>query len=144
MFCSKINTKIRQLLRQFDSLLENNIDTALQITTQLKALLSSSVADLLTAVIPGNIDDIIRKQLVYSLDKAIEALAIANTCKDFKNINDKLKCFAMQLSLKEPHLQDAILQKLASLLAGELDGKRLKQSIYDLYTQAKYTTAKDF
>ncbi len=143
MFCSKINAHIRQLLRQFDNLLESNIDTALQITTQLKALLSSSVADLLTELIPGNIDDIIRKQLIYALDRSIEALAIANTCKDFKNINDKLKCFAMQLSAKEPHMQDAILQKLASLLAGELDGKRLKQNIYDLYTQAKYTTAKN-
>jgi flagellar basal body-associated protein FliL len=47
-----------------------------------------------------------------------------------------------QIKQRDPQLQDAILQKLASLLAGELDGNKLKQALYDLYTQAKYTTAK--
>lgn len=142
MFCSKMKTQVRQLLQQFDGYVERNVDTALQITTLLKNLLTSPAADMLTAIIPGNVDDIIRRQLIYALGKAIEALAIAEACKPYTDVNDKLKCFAQQLQLKEPELQDALLQKLASLLAGELDGNRLKQSIYDLYTQAKYTANK--
>ena len=55
---------------------------------------------------------------------------------------EKLKCFVTQLRDKEPDLQDALLQKLACLLAGTLDGNRMKQNIYDLYTQVKYTTGK--
>lgn len=142
MFCSKMKTQVRQLLTQFDTYVERNVDTALQITTRLKAFLSSPVADMLTAIIPGSVDDVIRIQLIAALGKAIEALAVIDSCKQYTDANEKLNCFATQLSQKDPELQDALLQKLASLLAGQLDGNRLKQSIYDLYTQAKYTTGK--
>lgn len=142
MFCTKMKKQIRLLLQQFDSYLEKNVDTALQITTAIKRFLESPVADMLTAIIPGSIDDIIRRQLIYALDKSVEALAIAEHCKQYTGIDEKLKCFVSQLQQREPDMQDALLQKLASLLAGTLDGNRLKQSLYDLFTQVKYTTAK--
>ncbi|PQJ12131.1 hypothetical protein CJD36_010115 [Flavipsychrobacter stenotrophus] len=134
--------QIRLLLQQFDSYLEKNVDTALQITTAIKQFLESPVADILTAIIPGSVDDIIRRQLIYALDKSVEALAIAEHCKQYTDIEEKLKCFVSQLQQRGPDMQDALLQKLASLLAGTLDGNRLKQSVYDLFTQVKYTTAK--
>ena len=142
MFCTKMKTQVRQLLQQFDSYVEKNVDTALRITTAIKSFLQSPVADVITAIIPGGVDDIIRRQLIYALDKSLEALAIADSCRQYSDIDAKLKCFAEQLKLREPDLQDALLQKLASLLAGTLDGNRLKQSIYDLYTQVKYTAGK--
>lgn len=134
--------QVRRLLAHFDEVLERNIDTALHITTQLKQFLASPVADVLTAIIPGNIDDIIRRQLIATLDKVIEGLFIADSCREFKSTADKLKCFALHLQQAEPQLKDAILQKMASLLAAELDGNRLKQSLYDLYTQAKFAAGK--
>jgi hypothetical protein len=142
MFCRKMKSQVRLLLQQFDNYLEQNVDTALQITTSIKRFLESPVADILTVIIPGSVDDIIRRQLIYALDKSIEALAIADSCKEYTDIGEKLRCFATQLKQREPDMQDALLQKLASLLAGTLDGNRLKQSIYDLYTQVKYTTGK--
>ncbi len=142
MFCTKMKIQVRKLLQQFDAYVERNVDTALQITTAIKQFLESPVADILTAVIPGSADDIIRRQLIYALDRSIEALSIADSCKAYTDINEKLKCFVTQLRDKEPDLQDALLQKLACLLAGTLDGNRMKQSIYDLYTQVKYTTGK--
>lgn len=142
MFCTKFKLRIRKLLSQFDNLLESNIDTALYITTRLKQLLASPAADLLTAIIPGNVDDIIRRQLIYTIDKVLEGLTIAGNCQQFSSTADKLKCFATQLQQAEPHLADAILQKMASLLTAELDGNRLKQSVYDLYTQAKFSVDK--
>lgn len=142
MFCSKMKKQVRLLLQQFDSYVEKNVDTALQITTAIKKFLESPVADILTAIIPGSVDDIIRRQLIYAIDKSIEALTIADSCKQYTDINEKLKCFVMQLKQREPDMQDALLQKLASLLAGTLDGNRLKQRVYDLYAQARYTTEK--
>jgi hypothetical protein len=72
----------------------------------------------------------------------VEALTIVETCKQYTDTNEKLKCFVTQLQQRDPQLQDAILQKLASLLACQLDGQRLKQSLYDLFTQAKYSSSK--
>jgi hypothetical protein len=142
MFCIKMKSQLKSLLHEFDSYVDAHIDTALEITAALKSALTSPVTDLIVALIPGNIDDALRNALITALDKTITALNIADACKQYTDVNDKLKCFVTQLQLKDPQLQDAILQKLASLLAGDLDGQRLKQSLYDLYTQAKYSATK--
>lgn len=142
MFCTKMKSQIKALLRQFDTYVDANIDTALKVTTELKSILSSPAADIITAIIPGEIDDTIRRQLINGLGKVIEALTIVDSCKQLTDINAKLQCFIQQLEKYDPQLQDAVLQKLASLLAGVLDGQRMKQSLYDLYTQAKYSVTK--
>lgn len=142
ILCKTIKGKLRSLLRHFDNYVDAHIDTALQITTALKNMLSSPVADIISAIIPGDLDNTIRQQLIYALSKAVEALLIAENCKQFTEVNEKLDCFIQQLKLRDPLLQDAILQKLASLLTSRLDGRRMKQSLYDLYTQAKYSAAK--
>ena len=142
MLCTKIKSNLKALLRKFDSYVDTHVDTALKVTTALKQILASPVADVITAIIPGDLDEKIKTKLVDGLGKVTAALAIAETCKEITDVNAKLQCFVTQLNLHDPNLQDAILQKLASLLAGHLDGQRLKQSLYDLYTQAKYAAGK--
>ncbi len=139
MILIKLKIKLKSMLQEFDNYVEKHVDTALKITTELKKLLVSPAADILVAIIPSGTDNRIREQLVNALDKGIEALTIAEKCKQFTDTNEKLKCFIQQMQLRDPLLQDAVLQKLASFLAGFLDGFRLKQSLYDLYTQAKYS-----
>jgi bacterioferritin-associated ferredoxin len=134
--------RLRQLLHEFDNYVDAHIDTALKITTELKNILTSPAADIITAIIPGDIDNTVREGLITALSKITEALTIADNCKECTDINAKLQCFIQQLQQYDPQLQDAILQKLASLLTGFLDGQRLKQSLYDLYTQAKYSITK--
>ena len=142
MFCTKMKIKLKSLLREFDNYVDAHIDVALKITAALKQILSSPEADIITAIIPGDLDNAIRQQLINALSKVLEALTIVANCKQYTDINDKLQCFIQQLQQYDPQLQDAILQKLASLLVGNLDGQRLKQSLYDLYTQAKYSASK--
>ena len=133
---------MRKLLRQFDSYIDANIDTAIQVTNTLKAVLSSPVTDLVTAIIPGEVDDMLKVQLLKALEKAVQALLIADSCKQYSTLNEKLACFAQQLNQRDPQLRDAVLLKLASLLAGFLDSQRFKQHVYDLYTQVKYSAIK--
>jgi hypothetical protein len=142
MFCTQIKRKLRSLLMHFDSFIDKHVTTALQITSALKSILSSPAADILTAIIPGDLDNVLKQQAVAALAKIADALTIADTCRQCKSGEEKIKCFVAQLQQHDPHLQDALLLKVASLLAGYLDGQRLKQSLYDMYTQAKYTAAK--
>ena len=142
MFCTKMKSQIKALLREFDNYVDDHIDMALKITTALKNVLTSPVADVLTAIIPGDIDDTIKQDLITALGKAIDVLTIADNCKQYTDVNALLVCFVQQVQQRDPQLQDAILQKLASLLAGHLDGQRLKQNLYDLYTQGKYAASK--
>jgi predicted oxidoreductase len=138
MLCTKIRTQIKVLLSKFDSFMDAHIDTALKVMVALKNVLSSPVADVLTAIIPGDVDNVIQQDLINAISKAIEVLTIADNCKQYTNLNDQLNCFLQQIKLLDPQFQDTILLKLASLVAGTLDGGRLEQSLYDLYTQAKY------
>lgn len=143
MFCTKFKGQIKKMLQEFDSYVDDHIDIALKITTELKQVLVSPVADIVLAIIPGDIDKAIRAQLINALNKVLEALTIASNCRQYTDVNEKLKCFTDQLRQHDPHLQDAILQKMASLLAGHIDGQRMRQSLYDLYTQAKYSASKN-
>jgi hypothetical protein len=142
MFCTKMRSQIKRMLRQFDNYVNEHINTALKITIALKRVLSSPVADIITTIIPGDVDNIIRQQLLMALEKATTVLLMADKCRRYTSISEKLDCLVRELRQQSPELQDAFLQKLASLLAGELDGNRLKQSLYDLYTQAKYSVTK--
>jgi hypothetical protein len=142
MFCPTSGSKIKIALKQFDQYVNAHIDTALKVTTAIKNALASPAADIITAIIPGSLDDTIRTQLLNAIIKVVEVLTIADNCKQCTSAEEKLKCFVAQIQQRDPQLQDAILQKLASLLAAELDGQRLKQALYDLYTQAKYVTTK--
>ena len=142
MICTKMKSQLKSLLRDFDSYVDTHIDTALKITEALKNLLSSPVADILTAIIPGDLDNTIRQDLITALGKAITVLTIADNCKQYTDVNALLNCFIQQVQQRDPQLQEALLQKLASLLVSQLDGQRLTQTLYDLYTQAKYTASK--
>lgn len=142
MFCLKFRSRLKHLLNQYDKVVEQHIDTAISVTTNLKNFLKGGYGDIITSIIPGQVDDLIRIRLVKALEKTLDALSIVNTCKDAVGVEQKLKCFVAETSRRDPELRDALLAKLASLLASELDGKRLQQSLYDLYTQAKYTADK--
>lgn len=142
MFCDKLRLKIKSLLRQFDSYVEENVDTALKVTTALKAVLSSPVAEILTAIIPSDVDEFVRAKLVYGLGVAIDGLNIVNECKNAVNLEDRLKCFTTEIKKRNPELQEALLSKLASILARTLDDDKKAQHIYDLFVQAKYSAAK--
>ncbi len=142
MFCKNLRNRLKRALQHFDSYVEEHVEVALKITTTLKQLLTSPVADIVTALIPGDVDNVVRQHLLAALERAMDTLMIVEKCRQHNDVNDKLQCFAEQLQLTSPELQDALLQKLASLLASHLDGKRLKQNLYDLYTQARYAAMK--
>lgn len=142
MFCKNVKSKLRSVLRSFDIYVDEHIDTALSITTALKKVLKSPVTDVVTTLIPGTIDDTIRQRLIVILERVTKVLSITDSCMEYEDTNDRLRCFAEQLSRTSPELQDALLQKMASLITRELDGERVKQNMYDLYTQAKYAAAK--
>ena len=142
MFCNKVRARIKRILQQFDEYLDEHIDLALSVTTALKKFLASPAADIITALIPGDVDNVIRQHLLVALEKATDTLLITDKCRQHDDMGDKLLCLAEELRQRSPELRDALLHRLASLVAGELDGQRLKQSLYDLYTQAKYTALK--
>lgn len=142
MFCSKFFGKIKSIFRQFDTYVSEHVAIALQVTTAIRDALSGTASDILLAVIPGDLDAVIRDKVVIALNKAIDALAIIDACKQYTNVADKLQCFIREIKKHNPAVQEALLMKLSSLIAAELDEGKLKQNLYDLFAQAQYSAGK--
>ncbi len=142
MLFAKIKSKLNVLLNEFDNFIDSHLNIALQITTELKNILSAPPSDILSAIIPASLTPALRQEIITALDKAVTTLNLAETCKQYTDLNEKLNCFIQQVKKMEPDLQEAVLQKVASLLTGILHGNSLKQYLYDLYTQTKFSTLK--
>lgn len=140
--CSEFRLTLRRILAGWKGV-EQYVDQALRITTVIKDFLTSPVADLATALIPGTADDNLRARLVYVLKTSIDALSIVDKCRGEVSIEGKVRCFAEQLLQREPAIREALLAKLAALITAGLDNNQKKQAQYDLYVQARYTTAKN-
>ena len=142
MFCAKWAGKIKGLLKKVDKYVQENATLALRVTTAVKAFLDGPIAKLMTAVIPTDVDEMIRQQLIVALSKAIDVLSIVDACKDVVDLDQKLICFITEVKKKSPELQEALLVKMAQIITREIDGNKLPQSVYDLAVQGQYTIAK--
>jgi hypothetical protein len=142
MFCNKFMTKVREIFRKFDQYVREHVGTALFITTNIRALLDSPWGVLITDLIPGEADELARKKIVEALDKSIGYLQIVDTCGQLENTQQKLNCFLAELKKLNPAIQEAVLFKLASLLASELDGDRFKRHLYDTWVQGQFAASK--
>ncbi|KAA2245497.1 hypothetical protein F0L74_05940 [Chitinophaga agrisoli] len=122
--------------------MERNVDTALKITTTLKSLLDNPAAQILTAIIPGDVDEVIRVKAIQGLNIAIEVLNLESTCKNADSLEAKLECFISEVRKRNPDLQDAIFHKVASIITRSLDDEQKAQNVYDLLVQARFSTNK--
>lgn len=125
------------LLRHFDKLLNDNLDIALKIADSVRGFITSPVADLLGTLLPPATENVLRQKISSALDAVIQALTIAEECKQCTDTAARLACFIRQLQQYDPELQNTFLVKFAALLAANLDDNRLKQQFYDLFAQAK-------
>lgn len=125
------------IFNKADDFLEAHVTQALRLTSALKKLLDSPVADIVEALIPGDIDKLIREKLLLALDASVKALGIIDTCKGL-NDADKLRCIVAELQKLPKDGRDAVLFKMAALLVKYMHGSKMSQHMYDLITQARY------
>jgi hypothetical protein len=136
-FFKRIWKAISSLWNKVDDYLEQNVEQALAVTGGLKKFLESPVADIIEALIPGNIDKVVRERLLQATKVAVSSLGIVDTCKGLSDA-DKFKCIVAELAKLPPDGRDAVLFKLASLITKNLNGAKLPQRTYDLLVQGKY------
>ncbi len=139
--CKNFGKKVRSLLKKVDNELERLGPIVLKVTTGIKNLLSSPAVDILTVIIPGDLDGRIRDMIVKKLDEAIDYLNIIDTCRG-KTGAAKVQCFIDELKKKSKPVQRSLLIKLASILTGMLHTGSLSQNEYDTFIQLQYSLQK--
>ena len=118
------------------------LDNALVITTAIKNALSSPIADIVTAIVPGTWDDELKAVILKYLTDIIPALTIMEECKGADTLEEMLQCWISHVKELPKDVQDAVLHKLGALLVAYQDGKQLEQNMYDLYFQGIYSANK--
>lgn len=134
---------LRGLLTVIPAKVKIIVSESLQVTTAIKNILNNPVADVITAIIPGDWDDKLKATVLEAIEKVLPELMAVDACKHHTELLPMLECWIDQVRAMPKHLQNATLAKLAALLAAIRDTRGLKQNEYDYYVQLLYSSNKE-
>lgn len=123
-FLSRIWTEIKSLFDGIPSELKTAIHIGVVVTQNIKNFVDSPAADVLTAIIPGDIDDEIKNWLRAKLPEILTELKLADSCSGLTNPTDITACAIKVLQGLDGDIQSAFFHNLSVLVAEvAADGK---------------------
>jgi len=123
-FLTKIWTEIKSLFAGMPSELKTAIHIGVQVTQNIKTFVDSPAADVLTAIIPGDIDDEIKSWLRAKLPAILTELKLADSCSGLADPAAITACAVKVLQGLEGDVQSSFLHSLSVLVAQvAADGK---------------------
>ena len=123
-FIIKIWSAIRSLFNSFPAELKSAVQIGITVTENIKHFIDSPVADVLTAIIPGSIDNKIKDALRTGLPVILTNLRLANDCGDLHDPEEITHCAIKVLQGLEGETQSAFLHNISVLVAKvAADGK---------------------
>lgn len=100
------------------------IPAVIAVTNKWKEFIDSPVADLLTAIIPGNLDDNIKNKLREKLPGVLEKLQLAYVIANISDPNEQLKAILDILKLSSDEAKNAFYHEFSyTFLEAVSDGK---------------------
>lgn len=144
-FLSKIWAEVKSLFNSIPAELKTAIHIGVALTENIKTFVDSPSADILTAIIPGNLDDELKTLLRAKLPGILTELKLADSCG---NLTDPLQitaCAVKVLQSLDGDVKSAFLHSLSILVAEvAADGKlSWSDGVYVLqwYYQHEYQPA---
>lgn len=123
-FLAKIWSTIKSLFNNMESELKSAIHISILIVENIKKFVESPGADILTALIPGDIDDRIKNLLRDKLPVILTELKLADNCEDLTNQNEITACAIKTLQGLDDSIKSAFFHSLSVLIAEVIaDGK---------------------
>jgi len=133
---NKTKRKIAQITNAVDAAVREYAGYALSISTNIKAMLDSPLANLVTQVIPGTWDDELKAKGTVALGKAIDDLCVSIKMAETPNLEDKLKLFTEWMAGESKSFKESQFKKIADLVTGYMDEKKLASHFYEATTLA--------
>lgn len=115
---------IKKLFEKVEKEVRKDIVIAISVVQRVKLVIDSPVADVITALIPGDADDRIKELLRKELPKILLELGMIQSIAGIENVNDQLNAVLQKLKLSGDDSKNAFYHSLASLILQKLsDGK---------------------
>lgn len=144
-FLAKIWALIKTLFDDMPAKLKAAIHIGVVVTENIKKFTDSSGADILTAIIPGDIDDKIKLVLRQELPVVLAELKLADKCGNITDPEAILLCAVKVLQDMDGDVKSAFLHNLSIMIAQvAADGKLTwSDGVYLLqwYYQHQYKNA---
>ena len=144
-FLNKLWQSIKSLFNSFPADLKEAVSIGITVTENIKALIDSPVADILTAIIPGNIDDKIKQALRGAIPVILADLKLADKCGSLTNPQEITHCAVETLQKLDGDIKSAFLHNLSVLVAQVAADGQLSWSdgvcILEWYYRNKFKTS---
>jgi hypothetical protein len=138
-FIAHIWDAIKHLFDGLPAEFKTAIHIGVTVVNNMKTALDNPVTDILTAIIPGTLDDVIVQKLREALPEILLNLKLAENCTGLTDISQIVECAIRNLQSIEGDFKSAFLHDLSILIAqvaadGKLswsDGVYILQWYYD-------------
>jgi hypothetical protein len=121
---TKIWATIQSLFNNFPADLKTAVHIGVSVTQNIKSILNSPDIDILTALIPGDIDDKVKQALRSGIPIILFDLKLADTCSELTDPQEITICAIKALQSLDGDIKSAFLHTF-SVLVTQLaaDGK---------------------
>jgi len=144
-FLTKIWAEVKGLFDGIPAELKIAIHIGVLVTEAVKAFVDSPVADVLTTLIPGDVDDEIKDLLRAKLPEILTELKLADSCSGLTDPAQITACAIKVLQGLDGDVSSAFLHSLAILVAQVAAKGQLTWSdgvyILEWYYQNEYKAA---
>jgi len=143
-FLSKICGEVKSLFDGIPDELKIAIHISVIITENIKSFVDSPAADILTAIIPGDLDDELINLLRAKLPAILTELKLADSCGSLTDPSQITSCAVSVLQGLDGDIKSAFLHNLSILIAQVAANGNLTWSdgvyILEWYYQNEYKT----
>jgi hypothetical protein len=116
-FLTKLWGTIMSLFNSFPARLKNAVQVGIVITENMKTFVDSPVTDVLTAIIPGELDDKIKQALRAGIPVILSELKLTVQCSNSTDPQEITACAVKVLQELDSGIKSAFLHNLAVLTA---------------------------
>jgi hypothetical protein len=114
------------------------IPVGIEVVEKIKMVMDSPLAPLLTALIPGQVDDLVAAKIKEYLPAILIQLKIADECSKKKSNDEVIQCALAHLREYHPNARKAYFLNIASMLSAALADGKLKWAEIVMITQYTY------
>lgn len=144
-FITKIWGEIKSLFESFPAEMQIAIHIGVEVTENIKNFVDSPAADVLTAIIPGDIDDEIKTLLRAKLPGILTELKLADSCAGLTDPSQITACAVNILQGLGGDIKSAFLHNLSVFVAQIASKGKLTWSdgveILEWFYQNEFKTA---
>jgi hypothetical protein len=127
-FINKIWTEVKSMFQNVPSELQTAIHIGVIVTENIKTFVDSPAADVLTAIIPGDLDDEIKNWLRAKLPSLLTELKLADSCGGLTDPQQITQCAIKVLQGLTGDIKSAFLHNLSIFIAQVAAGGKLTWS----------------